>query len=231
MTAQIATYTFLPWLRRGVASVVGNLPAGVRATLPVDLRVTGVRADGSIVERSVSRTVQFYGPGDVVGIDGRTVVRLEPRRAITDFEPNYLPAVEFYDEDFPWRYTPGPPDAQGRLIPWITLVVLRADEFGEVTAPPAVLPSITVTDPGTSLPPADQLWAWSHVHVNATLTGGQAIVDDDAGAVAAKLDAALANDADRGLSRLLSCRRLEPNTAYEAFVVPTFESGRLAGLG
>ena len=28
-----------------------------------------------------------------------------------DFEPNYLPFVEFYDEDFPWRYTPAPAGA------------------------------------------------------------------------------------------------------------------------
>ena len=34
------------------------------------------------------------------------VVRTEPLNWITDFEPNYLPFVEFYDEDFAWRYTP-----------------------------------------------------------------------------------------------------------------------------
>ena len=36
---------------------------------------------------------------------------------------------------------------------------------------------------------------------------------------------------DLAYSRLLCPRQLEPNTAYHAFLVPTFETGRLAGLG
>ena len=34
------------------------------------------------------------------------VVRTEPLNRITNFEPNYLAFIEFYDEDFLWRYTP-----------------------------------------------------------------------------------------------------------------------------
>ena len=36
---------------------------------------------------------------------------------------------------------------------------------------------------------------------------------------------------DRGLSRVFSARRLQPETPYFAFLVPTFEVGRKAGLG
>ena len=50
--------------------------------------------------------MQLVGPGDIVGINRRAVVRTEPRNGVTDFEPNYLAFIEFYDEDFPWRYTP-----------------------------------------------------------------------------------------------------------------------------
>jgi hypothetical protein len=45
-----------------------------------------------------------------------------------------------------------------------------------------------------------------------------------------KLQAALGENADLGYSRLVSPRKLAPNTAYHAFVIPTFESGRRAGL-
>ena len=38
-----------------------------------------------------------------------------------NFESNYLAAVDFYDEDFPWRYTPGAGRAGLQLRPWITL--------------------------------------------------------------------------------------------------------------
>ncbi len=54
----------------------------------------------------------------------------EPRHWITNFETNYLPFVEFYEEDFPWRYTPAShSDGGRRLRPWLTLVVLDEGEF------------------------------------------------------------------------------------------------------
>jgi hypothetical protein len=41
----------------------------------------------------------------------------------------------------------------------------------------------------------------------------------------------LDDDPDLALSRVLCPRRLEPGRAYHAFLVPAFETGRLAGLG
>ena len=62
--------------------------------------------------------MELYGPGDVIGLDPRAIMRTEPRDWVTNFEPNYLAALEFYDEDFPWRYTPAAPDpATARLRP------------------------------------------------------------------------------------------------------------------
>src|SRR5262249_34079385 len=45
------------------------------------------------------------------------------------------------------------------------------------------------------------------------------------------LQAVLAANADNACSRVLCPRRLAPDTGYHAFLVPAFESGRLAGLG
>lgn len=226
-----SAYSFLPWLRRGVATAISTAPTSVRSTVTFQLDVNATATDGSALTRAVPRTVELYGPGDVVGIDARMIVRTDPRRAITDYEPNYLAAIEFFDEDFPWRYSPGIVDGAKRLIPWISLIVLRDDEFEDVRVADAVAPSITVND-AASLPPIDQLWAWAHVQINdGVTTNPTQILSDDAAAVMSRVDAVLASNADNGFSRLLSPRQLEPNTSYQAFVVPTFESGRLAGIG
>ncbi|HEX8205730.1 MAG TPA: hypothetical protein VF587_06710 [Solirubrobacteraceae bacterium] len=228
-------YTFLPWLRTGIANkVTAEDFAAVdaeRATVDVGVRVTGKRvAGGPDATQDVTRPVALYGPGDVVGIDTRAIVRTEPRNWITNFEPNYLAFVEFYDEDFPWRYTPtAPHGARKRLRPWLSLVVLEEGEFEDAgTLPGKPLPVIAAGD-FAKLPPADELWAWAHVHVDRGLGG--AVATDDVTGVLAQLAPALASDPDVALSRLVCPRRLEENRAYHAFVVPTFETGRLAGLG
>ncbi len=205
--------------------------------MPLQLEVNAQQLDGTVVTIPLpSRDVQLYGPGDVVGIEARAIIRTEPRDWITNFEPNYLAAVEFYDEDLPWRYTPTPPDAAGRrLSPWIMLVVLKDTvEFDEGVARDRPLPFITVKNNAreTAFPDPATLWAWAHVHVNRGLTASDAeIVSEDRDAVAARLQAAFAENADLAYSRIVCPRRLESNTAYCAFLLPSFESGRLAGLG
>ena len=123
----LADYTFLPWLRQGIASEIAH-PDGValpgeRASVDVRFNVNG---------QPVFQAVKLIGPGDITGVNPRAVVKTEPRAWVTDFEPNYLPYIEFYEEDFPWRYTParaaGELD-QSRLRPWLFLAVLAEDEF------------------------------------------------------------------------------------------------------
>jgi hypothetical protein len=127
----IATYSFLPWLRAGVANTItaadGDATVKARASISVALQLTGQAVGGGApLVQPVSQTIALYGPGDIVGIDSRAVVRTEPRNWITNFESNYLAAIDFYDEDFPWRYTPAAPDNSGlKLRPWIALIVLK----------------------------------------------------------------------------------------------------------
>ena len=177
--------------------------------------------------------VQLYGPGDVVGVDPRAVVRTDPRSWITNFDPNYLVSIEFYDEDFPWRYSPDVLDpATGRLRPWLTLVVLTEDEFADKgVLPGRPLPFIEVKDLAT-LPPPDQLGAWAHVHSNRNVTASDTeTVTNDMAAVLPRLAAVLAENPDLACSRILCPRHLDPEEGYHAFLVPAFETGRLAGLG
>src|SRR5207248_1471794 len=131
------------------------------------------------------------------------------------------------------RYPPAAPDKTGlKLRPWIALIVLTADEFDEgnnILGKP--LPYIDIKNAG-ALPPADELWAWAHVHTNRSLAGQDAdFVLTDASAVASRLQAVLYENRDLGYSRLVCPRRLAENTEYDAFIVPVFETGRLAGLG
>ena len=131
---------------------------------------------------SVDRTVELYGPRDVVGIDPRAVIAYEPRAGAANFESNYMPYVAFYDEDFPWRYTPVAPEGD-RLVPWISLVVLRdEDEFEDVPGGADRRASIVVLDPAATLPPTDQLHLWAHVHVNDRLAAP--VVSADGAALA-----------------------------------------------
>ncbi len=203
----------------------------LRGSVDVRLSLDATDLDGEAVHEDLPpRPVELYGPGDVVGVDSRAIIRNEPRDWITNFETNYIPFVEFYDEDFPWRYTPAAPSAdRRRLRPWLALVVL---EEGEIASEGAAglgrpLSFVEVVDAATKFPPAADLWAWAHVHVN----GGLGVDPTDTDGLAAALDATVRADRDQAYSRLLCPRILKPNTGYHAFVLPTFESGRLAGLG
>lgn len=240
MTAN--SYSFLPWLRTGLATKLKERPpagSGFRPRLPVTLKVSGHRPDGTAAERSVTQTVQLYGPGDVAGLDPRAVSRTEPQPSVTNVEPNYLAHIEFYEEDLPWRYSPAVPDSHNRLMPWLALVVLAgpadprdpdSGEFREGGPPPGPLPYIHVKD-FRKLPPTDQLGAWAHVHLNGDLAGTGGVLTDVMESPLSALGDLLRTAPDDACSRLVCPRRLSPLTAYHAFLVPAFEAGRRAGLG
>jgi len=220
----IAQYSFFPWLRRGISNQLAPAAgAASRATVDVTLSVASEVESVTLP----TKRVQLVGPGDVIGINPQVIVRTEPRNWVTDFEPNYLAHVEFYDEDFPWRYTPTTPDTVNhRLIPWISLLILKEGEFTRDTSPSRPLPSVTLEGIAAAavLPPDSQLWAWAHVHLNESF-GTSRTPDLNA------LGASLGRNPDLGYSRLMSPRKLDANSAYYGLVIPTFEIGRKAGLG
>jgi hypothetical protein len=238
MATTLGTYSFLPYLRVGLANKISQPdqdPVQLRATFDLQLNLEGKAVGGGApLNETIDHQVQLYGPGDVIGIDARAIFKTEPLNWITNFEANYLPYVDFYDEDFAWRYTPSrADDALHRLRPWLVLVVLEEGEFDDgkdLRGKP--LPFIVVDGAGAKFPPAEQLWAWAHVHVNRDLAGSETeITSTNMNAVLPKLDGVLKNDPDVAYSRILCPRRLKPNAAYHAFVIPSFESGRKAGLG
>ena len=239
MSDTLATYTFLPWLRQGLANniITSDKDSSVklRASIPVKLTVAATKTDGTnFGDQFIDKVVEIYGPGDIVGIDSKAIVKTEPRNWISNFEPNYLPFIEFYEEDFPWRYTPAHPDGN-RLRPWITLIILREDEFEDINnIKDKPLPSFKLKDgkkPSDIFPKPDELWAWAHVHVNKDLSNGAEPNAANDSSVNTEITNLIDQSPDQAYSRIICPRKLETNISYYAFVIPTFESGRLSGLG
>jgi hypothetical protein len=227
MALQIAKYQFQSWARRGIAAHITEpdtlgqpgavLPPAERASVAIGVSINGAPQPPKVFE--------LVGPGDIQGLMRQMVVRTEPRPRVASFEPNYLAFVEFYDEDFPWRYTPARPRGE-RLRPWIALVVLAEDEVARDDRR-VPLPVITVRTPQL-LPPSDESWLFAHVHTERDIPGSEL---SNLEQYLRNLREAVETDPDRIYSRLLSPRHLAPNATYHAFVVPAFEVGRLAGLG
>jgi hypothetical protein len=223
----IAGYDFLSWVRRGAVSEIlgedpltGSLP--FRATLGVKLRVDSSRDGGAAQHDDVNVKVELYGPGDVIGIDPRHMIRSDPKDGAQTFEPNYFATVEFHHPDFPWLFSVAAPKDEGSapsgVRPWLVLAVLADDEYTGPTEG-ELLPSITVDD-ASDLPDLADSWAWAHAQV----AGGLGSAGADGIAKIAR------DEPERVLSRLVCPRRLTPDTHYTGFLVPAFEAGRLGGL-
>jgi hypothetical protein len=224
MAIEIGRYQFHPWARKGIAANIAegdDLGTGSAANLERAVVPIGVSLNGA----GLSKKFALVSPGDIIGINSDMIVRTDPRNWITDYEPNYLPLIEFYDEDFAWRYTPAKA-AGDKLRPWIALLVLEDAEFtrSQRNVP---LPAITVTNKA-AFPPHDETWLWAHVHSNANIPDSEL---SNLEKFLISLNQTRNDDPDQFYCRLMSARHLKPNTGYAAFLVPAFETGRLAGLG
>jgi hypothetical protein len=216
-----ASLSFLPWMRQGAAAAIATVDTFVaRQNAVADLAVT----------LNVNNTpmppvpVRLRGPADAVGIDVHQIVRTDPRPATSDFESNCFPSIEFDRADFPWLFTPARANADGRLRPWLCLIVVRRQGGVQIASTPDTpLPSLQIAAPAKAfleLPDLKDSWAWAHA---------QAAADNsvDPNAVANALNGA----PQLSLSRLICPRILAADTDYLACVVPAFELGRRAGLG
>lgn len=214
---------FYPWVRQGAATSIALTdkvsgpdaeiqPANVQLPISLWLNDNQTQAD-------ITQTVNLYGPRDVTGIDPRQIVRMEPHPLTANFEPNYLAAIEFDSPDFPWLFSPLSAGENQRLRPWIVLVVVKKQDGVELNRQPEKpLPILSIqapAKPGDELPDLSESDLWVHA---------QAVTDQ---AFSNQVQA-LQQSPERTLSRLLCPRRLLPNTAYIACVVPAFEVGRIA---
>lgn len=203
------THAFLPWLRRGAArgltAPVTITPAG-RAALAVTVDVNGAPTDAPLA---------LFGPGDVTAIDPGVVRTVDPPRGSREAEPYAFAAIELALPDLPWLLSPAVADGEGRLEPWLALVVVRADASAIVRGGQGA-PRLELAN-AAELPPPAEAWAWAHVQV--------------AGGLDQPLDAILAAAPHRVTARVICPRRLDPGVAWRAALVPRYTAGRAAGLG
>lgn len=204
---------FLPFVREGL---MPTATAAARTQVAVALRVESPGRES----RDVVREMSLIGPGDILAIEPRQVLRVAPAAGTRDAEPEFFPAIEFDAPDLPWAYSPVVPEGT-RLLPWIALVVVEARP--DVTIVPGQrgqspwLLRLSREVAERELPDLADSWAWAHAQVACEKSD--------------QIAATLAAHPDRTLARLLSPRRLHPHRAYHACVVPAFLAGRIAGLG
>lgn len=204
---------FLPHVREGIAPASS---AAARAQVPVTLQLESAGRPA----RGITQVLPLIGPGDIVAIEPRQVLRVTPAAGTRDAEPEFFPAIEFDAPDLPWTYSPVV-TAGNRLLPWIALVVIEA------TSDVTLVPGQQGQSPWILRMPADvarrelpdliDAWAWAHAQVACDNL--------------AQVTDTLTRHPDRTLARLMAARRLLPFRPYIACVVPVFLSGRIAGLG
>jgi hypothetical protein len=231
-----ANLTFYSSIRQGAALAITRTdavdpPAPVipRVQLPVTLAYPATASENPA---TAGTTLSLLGPGDIVGLDTRTIVRTFPQSNDNEAEAGFLCYVDFDQVDLPWRYTPAafagsvqpdPEQSTDQLRPWLTLMVLveGIDFDPKVDFRPAQgdekLPQIMVKAENL-LPDRTGLWAWAHVQGQGALSG-QSLANEIAGPPGSLV------------ARLMSSRHLAPSTPYTAFLIPTFQRGVLAGQG
>ena len=199
-----AAYGFLPWVRSGLASLAKNQPAQNFVSVQVGFTVN--------TTATTPVAVRLFGPGQVTGIDPRAITRMEPAPGSVSFEPNYFPAVEFATADFPWIFSPALPSGAA-LRPWLCLVAVKVQPGITLTPRGNLLPLLQFSTPATpilELPDLAEITSWAHAQINGAAASG--LTDDGS------------------LSRIICPRQLQPNTAYLACLVPTYNAGVQAGV-
>ncbi len=211
----MTTRLFCSWVRRGASAGItepdpGSGPLGGPATFQPSVTLS---LNGNNQNPIPGPNLPVVGPGALIGVHGKAIVRPDPAHNATGVEDNFLPLVEMARPDHPWLFTPAKANAQNRLRPWLVLVVV--DWSPDLLQPGSPLPTITVND--SQLPDLNDSWAWAHAQVTV----------DDPSTAAAALDAPFGGSA---ISRLLCPRRLQPDSSYLACLVPSTLAGVQAGL-
>ncbi len=238
--SEIGTYTFLPWLRSGLANRIetGDLDTSVklRATVDVELDVKGTGGEGGDVAEPVSATVALYGPGDIVGIEA---ARDHPQRAAGldhQLRAQLPPLHRVLRRGLPLALHAGGtrrPDGCGHG----SRSSCSTEERVRGRRQPARQAAAVHRDhgePDGGRLPARRRAVGMGPRARQPATWSAALRPPGArhrSACSTSSTRCWHEQPDLAYSRLLCPRKLAANTAYHAFLVPTFETGRLAGLG
>lgn len=220
----------LPNLRKGLAKHIdGQSPDGLRVSFTVRANLYGdkVGAEEGAAEEQIKEEVQQFllaGPVDVRTVNEAAISEIVPEDKSEGYSNGYMPYIEFYEEDFPWRYTPEA--SSEKLRPWLMLLACKDDEF-TLEKDNHGFRRVTVNLKGCKgfYPDQNDFYKLAHVQVTAPDT----VEDDDPDYD--KVAAYVVENPDDGISRLFCHRELEEKQHYTMFLVPAFELGRRAGVG
>lgn len=215
------TYYF-PWIRKGLGNFIQEKDAFVLEkgaegdelvrTRPEILLTAEYVAEreGTFFPVTHEKTVKFVGPSDIAGISEKVVMKVVPESSSDTFPIQYYPYMEFWEPDFPWRYSPASQNAD-KLRPWIALVCCEAEAVK--------MKSLPNGNDYFSFVGTDEQWADSFLKPSELWRAAHA----------------QGSASDRPeLARLLALRNaaeLKKGTDYIVLLVPAFETGRLRGLG
>src|SRR5262245_55113729 len=166
----------------------------------------------TIAGEAITGDVSLLAPHHVESIAAGEILRRYPAPGAVDVESNYFPLIEFAAPDLPWRYTPAKHRAQGRLRPWVVLVVVEADPEGIAYTGTTGAAGILHVEPEQlhQLPPANETWGWAHVQSSRPFEEVADAVEDEPGAL---------------LSRIVCPRLMKPGVRYRAALVNAFTAG------
>lgn len=224
----------LPYLRKGLAKeITDHSLDGLRAgfTVKADLRgkKAGSPADAPEVKiPAFVKELSLAGPVDVRTVSELAISEIVPEDNSVGYSFGYMPYIEFYEEDFPWRYTPLK-ESQGKLVPWLLLLACKDDEF-TLEKDNKGFRRVTFNPSGENFyPKVDEFYKLAHVQVTApdvwNMQDAEGKIDSE------KVADYVVQNPDDGVSRLFCFRKLEAKTHYTMFLVPAFELGRRAGMG
>lgn len=204
---------FLSYLRKGLGQYIdkNSQPSNnSRATINLKVIMEGKPVgDSNQSPEEFERQLSLVGPADVKQVNPGIISQIYPPAINTErFNSNFMPYMEFFEADFPWRYTPLP--AKGvNCTPWLVLVAVTEDEYKLETKEGKKKVMFNLTDDHR----------YNEVFPEETIHDKLAHVQ-------------LEKDGDEeGISRLLCGSKLPAGERITVFLLPAFEIGRLSGLG
>ncbi|HYG16046.1 MAG TPA: hypothetical protein VEC12_09855 [Bacteroidia bacterium] len=236
-----AYYNFISYIREGFSNTITKndlLGVSDSSGSPLVEFTAQVYLNGDTTNPKHNLPVTLAGPGEITGINEKVIIKRAPIPGDVNFSPTFVPFIEFYSPDFPWRFThAAPADEDGnhakRLRPWLTLVTLEEEEYAILTPVSEGLPArFKLNNTGNLskiIPSEKEIWAWAHIQVNTDITNA-----GDSAVSSTVLDGyseLIQNSSEKVISRIISPRKLKLNKNYRAFLIPTFKRGVQAALG
>ena len=246
------TKYYFPWVRKGLKEGItetdtlggdssnNNSLNKQRSSILItaEYNVTPPEGD-SVLSVSMSKEIHIVGPGDILNVSSNAVLRTVPVNRSFGFDNSFYPYIEFWEPDFPWRYTPAIPNSDpnhqdyNKLRPWLALLVCKSEDckIESVEGRPYVRFNICDEEQYKRIfPDPREIWKAAHAQgteqPNPENTGATRIVPEFSRIIALRR-----KNPETGNPQEKEKYNLEEGIDYLALLVPSFETGRLRGLG